>query len=102
MPGTAALHSMLTDIGGTVCHVEAAESRCQERNAVKEDRAHTRDRNVRKDRQENQFQRFLISEDCFHYAAVYPQCGAVGGRRKFTSQVGHHRRNFIHGGKALQ
>jgi hypothetical protein len=51
---------------------------------------------------ENQFEGFLISENCFHHAAVYPQCGAVGGRRKFAGQVGHHCRNFIHGGKALQ
>jgi len=35
-------------------------------------------------RPEDQFQEFLISENCFHHAAVYPQGGAIGGRRKFA------------------
>jgi hypothetical protein len=33
---------------------------------------------------EDQFHGFLISENCFHHAAVYPQCGAIGGRREFA------------------
>jgi hypothetical protein len=51
---------------------------------------------------ENQFPGVLISENRSHHSTVYPQGGAVGGRRELAGQVGHHRRNFIHGGKALQ
>jgi hypothetical protein len=43
-----------------------------------------------------------ILENRFHHAAVHPQRRTIGGRRKLAGHVGHHCRNFIHSGKALQ
>src|SRR5271169_877916 len=37
---------------------------------------------------ENHFNEFLVSENCLHHAAVYPQRSAVGGRRKLAGHVG--------------
>ena len=50
----------------------------------------------------DQVQGLFTSENCFHHAAVDPQRRTIGGRRKLAGQIGHHCRNFIHGGKALQ
>jgi hypothetical protein len=51
---------------------------------------------------QDQYQGLFTSENRFHHAAVDPQGRTIGGRRKLAGQIGHHCRNFIHGGKAPQ
>src|SRR5882757_3851493 len=44
----------------------------------------------------------LVSENRPHDTAIYSQSCSVCRRRELASQVDRHRRDFIHGGKALQ